>query len=249
MFFFVFSSVVVVVLLAGILLLSDSCRTRAHDPTTRPARLFRDTTVRRRWDARWDSLLERKKQMRCRFVNHLRVLFSPIKTMHATLTTNNALSSLSLFSQNTLYSSIEGTENNREEVSLFCARWCVRSKLCSERWEVRLALQMMKTRATFRKVGRSFSLWGNLKRKERKEKRKGNREKFCFFSLFCLFLGKGEIFFWGVHSPKNIITRFDETFAQYEQLSLSLYSKEHLSVIFSSSQRVIIVLLLVLLFI
>jgi hypothetical protein len=48
MFFFVFSSVVVVVLLAGILLLSDSCRTRAHDPTTRPARLFRDATVRRR---------------------------------------------------------------------------------------------------------------------------------------------------------------------------------------------------------
>jgi hypothetical protein len=50
MFFFVFSSVVVV-LLAGILLLSDSCRTRArHDPTTRPARLFRDATVRRRVD-------------------------------------------------------------------------------------------------------------------------------------------------------------------------------------------------------
>ena len=124
MFFFFFSSVVVV-LLAGILL-SDSCHARArpHDAT-------RDRAIPPSRSMGCDAILfgERKKQMRCRFVNHLRVLFSPIKTMHATLTTNNALSSLSLFSQNTLYSSIEGTENNREDVSArddVCALNCAR---------------------------------------------------------------------------------------------------------------------------
>ena len=88
--------------------------------------------------------------------------------------------------------------------------------------------------------------------REKREKKRGEeterrwkRETFCFFSLFCLFFWGQSDFFWGVHSPKNIITHFDETFAQYEQLSLSLYSKEHLSVIFSSSQRVIIVLLFI----
>ena len=113
---------------------------------------------------------------------------------------------------------------------------------------MRLALKMMKTRAT-EKGGKKFFVVRKLEEKREKRKEERKQREFCFFSVFCLFLGKGEIFFWGVHSPKNIITRFDETFAQYEQLSLSLYSKEHLSVIFSSSQRVIIVLLLVLLFI
>jgi len=46
-------------------------------------------------------------------------------------------------------------------------------------------------------------------------------------------LGKGEIFFFGVHSPKNIITRFDETFAQYEQLSLSLFTPKNISLLYS----------------
>lgn len=85
-----------------------------------------------------------------------------------------------------------------------------------------------------------------IERKERKEKRGEETERrFAFFPCFVCFWAKARFFFFWVHSPKNIITHFDETFAQYEQLSLSLYSKEHLSVIFSSSQRVIIVLLFI----
>ena len=130
MFFFVFSSVVVVVLLAGILLLSDSCRTHAR--TTRPHDATCETFSRCHRPSSVDGMRDEirfwkeKKQMRCRFVNHLRVLFSPIKTMHATYNhKQRALFSLSLFSQNTLYSSIEGTENNREEdVSLPRAMMC-----------------------------------------------------------------------------------------------------------------------------
>jgi len=41
------------------------------------------------------------------------------------------------------------------------------------------------------------------------------------------------IFFFGVHSPKNIITHFDETFAQYEQLSLSLFTPKNISLLYS----------------
>ena len=115
---------------------------------------------------------------------------------------------------------------------------------------MRLALQM-KTRARERweEVFRCEETLREKREKKRGKERK-QREVLLFFLVLFVF-GQRRDFFWGggVHSPKNIITHFDETFAQYEQLSLSLYSKEHLSVIFSSSQRVIIVLLLVLLFI
>lgn len=65
---------------------------------------------------------------------------------------------------------------------------------------MRLALQM-KTRAT-EKGGKKFFVVRKLEEKrEKRKERRGNRETFCFFSLFCLFLGKGEIFFGGGAFP------------------------------------------------
>ena len=94
--------------------------------------------------------------------------------MNATTTTNNTLSSLSLFSLKTLFS-IEGTQNNREDVS---ARDDVCALNCALRDEVCLALKM-KTRAT-----RKWKFCCEETRERNWEK----REKFCFFSFVCLFV-------------------------------------------------------------
>ena len=99
---------------------------------------------------------------------------------------------------------------------------------------MRLALQMRKREQLLERWEEVFRCEETLREKrEKKREERKQRETFCFFSLFCLFLGKGEIFFGGVHSPKNIITHFDETFAQYEQLSLSLFTPKNISLLYS----------------
>ena len=161
------------------------------------------------------------------------------------ITTNNTLSSLSLFSQNTLYS-IEGTQNNREDVSArddVCALNCARR---DERCVLRL-----KWKREQQKGGQFFVVRNHernfWRKRERKEKRrKGNterREKFCFFSFDCLFLGKVIFRCIPLKTSSLILTKPSHNKNNSLSLSLSLsLSPNDFSILFSSSQRVIIVL-------
>ena len=115
---------------------------------------------------------------------------------------------------------------------------------------MRLALKM-KTRSATRKVEEVFCCEETREKREKKRgeerKKKERRERsFAFFPVVLFVFGQSD--FFGciplkTSSSSLVLTRPSLN----KNNSLSLYSKEHLSIIiFSSSQRVIIVLLLVL---